>query len=89
MATAVYFLCALTSAASAALLFRMYVRHRHEATRLALWSSVSFGWFAVSNALVFADLVIFRTAEWAIARAATACLAGALLLFGLIWEMEY
>jgi hypothetical protein len=88
MATTVYFLCALTSAACAALLFRMYVRHRHEATRVALWSSVSFGWFAVSNALVFADLVIVRTADWAIARAVTACLAGAVMLLGLIWETE-
>jgi hypothetical protein len=49
---------------------------------------VSFGWFAMSNALVLADLVIFRTAGWAIARAATACLAGTVLLFGLIWETE-
>ena len=89
MATAVYFLCAVTSAACAVLLFRMYLRHRHEATRLALWSSVSFGWFAVSNSLVFVDLVIFRSAEWAIARAATACLASAVLLFGLILETEY
>jgi hypothetical protein len=59
-----------------------------DATRLALWSSVSFAWFAVSNALVFVDLVVFRTAEWAIARAATACIASAVLLFGLIWETE-
>lgn len=88
MATAVYCLCALTSATCALLLFRMFWRHRDHATRLALWSSVSFGWFAVSNALVVADLVVFRTADLAIARAVTACLGGAALLIGLIWEAE-
>ena len=88
MANAVYFLCALTSAVCAVLLFRMFWQQRRRATRLVLWSSLSFAWFAVSNALVFADLVILRTGELAIARAATACIAGALLLFGLIWETE-
>ena len=88
MANAVYFLCALTSAVCAILLFRLFWRHGRRARRLALWSSLSFAWFAVSNALVFADFVVFRTGGLAIARAATACVAGALLLFGLIWETE-
>ena len=57
-------------------------------SRLALWSSLSFAGFAVSNALVFADLAILQTGELAIARAATACAGGALLLGGLIWETE-
>src|SRR5579862_1334678 len=74
MATAVYFLCTVTSVGCAGLLFRMFWQHRHHATRLALWSSLSFAAFAVSNVLVFADLVVIRTAEWAVARAATACL---------------
>lgn len=86
MASAVYLLCALTSAACAILLFRLFWRHRHHATRLALWSSLSFGWFTISNALAFTDLVVLRTADLAIARAATACIASAVLLFGLIWE---
>lgn len=88
MATAVYFLCALTSAACAVLLFRVFWQHRRRARRLMLWSSLSFAWFAVSNALVFTDLVILQTAELAVARAATACVASAFLLFGLIWETE-
>ena len=57
MANAVYLLCALTSAHVRLLLFRLFWRHRQRATRLALWSSLSFAWFAVSNALVFVDLV--------------------------------
>ena len=88
MATAVYLLCALTSAACAVLLFRVFWRYRHRARRLVLWSSLSFAWFAVSNALVFTDLVILRTAQFATVRAATACVASACLLFGLIWESE-
>ena len=77
MANAIYFLCALTSAVCAVLLLGLFWRHRRRATRLALWSS-----------LVFADLAILQTGELAIARAATACAGGALLLVGLIWETE-
>ncbi|HEV3062201.1 MAG TPA: DUF5985 family protein [Vicinamibacterales bacterium] len=88
MATAVYSMCAFASTACAVLLFRVFWQHRHRTTRLVLWSSLSFACFAVSNALVFADLVVFRTADLAVARAATACLASAVLLFGLIWETE-
>lgn len=88
MATVVYFLCALTSAGCALLLFRLFWWHRLRATRLALWSGLSFAWFAISNALVFVDFVMPGTGGFAIARAATACVAGALLLFGLIWETE-
>jgi hypothetical protein len=88
MATAVYFLCALTSAGCAVLLSRMYWRYRRGARRLVFWSSLSFAWFAISNLLVFTDLVMLPTVELAVARAATACIASALLLFGLIWETE-
>jgi len=56
--------------------------------KVALWSSLSFAGFAISNALVFADFVILRTGGVAIPLAATACVAGALLWFGLIWETE-
>jgi hypothetical protein len=44
MATAVYFLCALTSACCAVLLGRMFWLHRYRARRLLLWSSLSFAW---------------------------------------------
>lgn len=73
MADAVYGLCALTSAV---LLFRLFWRHRSRATRLALWSSVSFAWFAASNLLVFADLVMLRTGHLAVARAGTSTTRG-------------
>jgi hypothetical protein len=88
MADAVYGQCALTSATSAVLLFRLFWQHRSRATRLALSSSVSFAWFAASNLLVFADLVVLRTGHLAVARAGTACVGAAVLLVGLIWETE-
>ncbi len=87
-ARVVYVLCAVTSAACATLLFRMFWRHRRHATRLVLWSSLSFAGFAVSNALVLADFVVLGTPALAIARAATACVASAVLLFALVWETE-
>ena len=88
MATAVYFLCAATSVACAVLLFRTFWQHRGRVRPLVLWSSLSFAGFAVSNAIVFVDLVILRTGELAVARAATACFASAVLLFGLIWDVN-
>ena len=86
MATAVYFLCALASASCAVLLFRMFWTHRGHARPLVVWTSVSFAVFAISNGLVFVDLVVLPHGGLAIARAATACGASAILLFGLIWD---
>jgi len=85
MATAAYLLCALSSIFCAAALTRAYVRQR---TRLLLWGSLSFGCFALSNALVFTDFVILTRIDLSILRAATACVAVALLLLGFIWETE-
>lgn len=86
MAAAVYLLCAVTSALCAALLIREY--RRRPRTRLLLWSSLSFTALAVSNALVFTDFVVLPDVDLSVVRAATACAAVALLLFGLVWEAE-
>jgi hypothetical protein len=88
MNTAMSVLCALASAASALLVLRLFWRHRGHASRLALWTGVSCAWFAVSNALVMADRLVPRWGSLAVARAATACVAAGVLLFGLIWETE-
>jgi hypothetical protein len=85
LATAVYLLCALTSAACAVLLSREY-RRTH--TRLLLWSSLSFSAFAVTNILAFADFVVLPAIDLSILRAGTGCVAIALLLFGLIWDAD-
>lgn len=83
MATVVYLLCALTSAACALLLIREYRRSR---LRLLLWSSVAFVGFACNNALVFADYVLVPEQDLAIIRAAVALVSVLLLLYAFVWE---
>ena len=83
MAVAVYLLCMLTSAFCAALLTREYVRTR---ARLLLWSALSFIGWAMNNALVFLDLVVFPSIDFSVARASAALVAISLLLYGLIWD---
>lgn len=53
-----------------------------------LWSSLSFTCFALSNALVFTDFVVVPDQDLSLVRAATACAAVTLLLFGLVWDLE-
>jgi hypothetical protein len=84
MAVAVYLLCMLTSAFCALLLLREYRRSR---ARLLLWSSLSFVGWAINNAMLFIDLVLFgNLVDLSLARAATALVAVSLLLYGLVWD---
>jgi hypothetical protein len=84
MAVAVYLLCMLTSAFCALLLLREYRRSR---ARLLLWSSLSFVGWALNNALLFMDLVLFANlVDLSPARATTALVAVSLLLYGLVWD---
>jgi Family of unknown function (DUF5985) len=83
VATTVYVLCALTSAACALLLVREYRRSR---VRLLLWSSVAFVGLAMNNALVFADFVIVPDVDLALVRVLVALASVALLLASLIWD---
>jgi hypothetical protein len=86
MATVVYFLCAVASAGCAVLLFWTGWHHRGQVRPLVLWTGLCFAGFAVSNGLVVVDLIVLRNGALAVARAASACVASALLLFGLIWD---
>jgi len=86
LSTAVYWMCAATSAGCSLGLLRLFWQRGRTASRLALWTSLSFAGFAISNALVVAHLIVWPSVELAVARAATACAAAGLLLFGLIWE---
>lgn len=86
MPTAVYFLCAVTSAGCATLFFWVFWQHRDHVRPLVLWTGLSFAGFAISNGLVAIDLIILPSGAFAVARAATACAASGLLLFGLIWD---
>ena len=85
MASAVYILCSLTSALCAVLLLREF---RARKVRLLLWSGLSFAGFAISHALVFADVVLVPGTNLLLLRAGSACASVTLLLFGLIWDVE-
>lgn len=83
-ATAVYILCMLASTTCAGLLTRAWLRGR---SRLLLWTAVSFGFLALNNLLLVADLVVFITQVNLLPyRQATAGLAIATLLYGFVWE---
>ena len=86
MAEAVYFLCALTSVACAAMLYRGYCAHR---TGLLFWSSLCFGGLALNNILTFLDLVIIPTAiDLSVLRSVVAIASMAVLIYGLVWESK-
>jgi len=83
MASAVYILGMLTSAACAFLLWGGYRRGNK---KLLLWSSLCFAGFSITNLLVFVDLVIFPEQDLYAFRLVAAALSLGLLLYGLIWE---
>ena len=86
MAEAVYILCALTSLACAALLFRGYARSR---ARFLLWSGICFLALAANNVMLFLDKVVFPDRDFLVNERGLVALAGLLiLLYGLIWDAE-
>jgi hypothetical protein len=84
-AHAVYLLGALTSLLCASLLLRGYARGRK---RLLLWSGLCFAGLAISNAMVFVDLVILPEIDLFPWRLAATAVSMGLLLYGLIWESQ-
>jgi hypothetical protein len=85
MAPVVYMLGTLVTLACGIFLLRGYFRGRK---RLLLWSGLCFFALAVSNLLVFVDLVIFPEVDLYRWRLSFAAIAMMLLVFGLIWEGE-
>ena len=86
MAEAVYILCALTSAACAVLLLRGY---RRSGMRLLLWSGLCFVALAVSNVVLFVDLVIVpEDIDLSLIRSGLGLLGVVTLLYGLIWDAQ-
>ena len=83
MAAMVYILGALTSLACAVFLLRGYSRGKK---RLLLWSGLCFAGLALSNLLIFVDLIVLPDRDLYLWRLATTGVAMALLLYGLIWE---
>jgi hypothetical protein len=85
MAEAVYILCALTSLACAVLLLRSYFR---SGMRLLLWSGLCFVGLAISNMVLFVDLVIMPGMDLSLWRSSIALVGVATLLYGLIWDAQ-
>jgi len=85
MGALVYVLAILTSLACGLLLLRGYARGKKN---LLLWSGLCFLVLAVSNVLVFLDLVIVPTVDLYRWRLIATGVAMALLLYGLIWESD-
>ena len=85
IAAAVYILGTLVVLACGGLLLRGYLSGRK---KLLLWSSLCFFGLAISNFLIFLDLVIFPNKDLYFWRLLTAAIAMMFLLYGLIWEGE-
>jgi len=83
MAPAVYILGVVVTLACGLLLLRAYFNVKKS---LLLWSALCFFGLAISNFLVFVDLVIFPEIDLYRWRLVTAAGAMLLLLYGLIWE---
>jgi Family of unknown function (DUF5985) len=83
MAPFVYILGVLVTLACSVLLLRAYGTVRK---RLLLWSGICFFGLAISNFLVFVDLVILPEIDLYRWRLVTAAVSMLVLLYGLIWE---
>ena len=83
MAAAVYVLCALTSLACALLLLRGFAQR---GVRLLLWSGLGFVGFAVGNAMLVADLVLFPERDLQLMRTLPVLGGLLVLIYGLVWD---
>ena len=83
IATLIYVLCAVTSAACAVLLLRGY---RRSGVRLLFWSGLCFVGLALNNLLVFVDLRVLVQSDLSAWRTLPALAGVMLLLYGMVWE---
>ncbi len=88
MAEAVYLLCAATSAGCAFMLWRQFRQIKRYRGTLLLWSSICFSGLAVSNAILFIDLVVVPATDLSLIRAGVGATSVTLLVMALIWALE-
>ncbi len=81
----VYLLCALTSFACAALLFRGWLKSK---VRLLAFSTICFSMFALNNALLLVDLLVVPTIDLSVVRGLAALVGVSALLCGMIWDSK-
>jgi heme/copper-type cytochrome/quinol oxidase subunit 4 len=84
-ASAVFLLCAGTSAACAWLLLRGYFRNH---VRLLLFSGLCFVGLTLDNLILFLDMIIFPLKDLSAFRSMPGLVGVALLVCGLIWESK-
>lgn len=85
MQGSIYLLCAATALACAVLLLRGYGR---SGVRLLLWCSLCFLALTVENIMLFVDLVVVPEIDLSTYHFVAAGIGGAVLLYGLIWEVK-
>jgi hypothetical protein len=78
----VFVLCAVTSAACAALLVRSYLRTR---SRLLLWSALAFCGLALNNLLLVVDRATPQI-DLSLTRSLPALVGMLIMVYGLIWD---
>jgi hypothetical protein len=83
MAELVYILCGMTSIGCAVLLLRQY---RATRGKLLFWSAGCFFCFAITNVLLFVDLVILPGVDLSLIRSLITLAGIVMLLAALIWE---
>ncbi len=83
MAETVYILCAATSLGCAIMLLRGY---RQAPTRLLFWSCACFACFALTNTLLFVDLVLIPDLDLSLIRNGITLVGLLMLLYGMIWD---
>lgn len=83
--TIVYILCLLTSSLCA---WQLVSKFRARRQKLLLWSGICFCLLALNNLLVIVDLVLLPEVDLSLWRSLSALLAGCVLLYGFIWEVE-
>lgn len=83
MARTIYILCAVTSITCVILLLRHY-RLTHG--RLLIWSTLCFACLAVTNVLLFIDLVVLPAIDLSAIRNGVTLAGMVMLLYGLIRE---
>lgn len=82
----IFILCAVTSVGCAITLLRSYHKDR---SRILLWTAMCFVGIALNNVLLAVDLLVLPHTDiggpfW---RNLLSAISGAILLFGLIWEL--
>ncbi|HET7849982.1 MAG TPA: DUF5985 family protein [Pseudolabrys sp.] len=85
MATVVYSLCAIAALICAAFLLLAYRRGRY---RLLLWSGLCFAGLTLNNVLLVLDKIVLPLVDLSIWRTLVSLVSMAVLLYGLIWDVE-